>query len=187
MGLFLAKIRPEVIQEIGSSSDVCAITRLGAQRWKQVSDSDKQPFIVEAGKAMAVYKVDRQVYTASAGFKKYQRAKKAFEKKRNAKKPASWPKRAPSAYFIFLREKREDIIAELGDRTKVAPIAKRAGEMWRAATDAEKQPYIEKAEAAKAEYQAMAAYKQSADYVNFVKSKARKAAKAEKDEKKADG
>merc|ERR1712093_882282 len=64
------------------------------------------------------------------------------------------PKRAPSAYFIWMGETRSKIIAEHKlDSSKVAEVAKKAGEIWGKMTDAQKKPFEDKAAKAKDQYE----------------------------------
>jgi len=63
------------------------------------------------------------------------------------------PKKAPTGYFLFLADNREAIEKEIGTR-KGPDVAKKCGEMWKAASEDVRKPYEEKAAKMKAEYQA---------------------------------
>ena len=57
------------------------------------------------------------------------------------------PKRAPSAYLMWLNENRQSIIdehfdEELKGRDKVAKVGKKAGEIWKAMSDDDKSDYV---------------------------------------------
>ena len=83
-------------------------------------------------------------------------------------KDPSAPKRASSAYLLWLNENRETIISEhfgedeLVGREKVSKVGKKAGELWKAMNEDDKIPYIEKFKEQQAIYKAaMAEYKPS--------------------------
>jgi len=64
------------------------------------------------------------------------------------------PKRAQSAYFLWLNANRADIIKQYGlDATKVAEIAKKAGEVWKTMSEEQKKPYDAMAAKDKARYE----------------------------------
>lgn len=81
--------------------------------------------------------------------------------KKHLKDPAA-PKRPLSAYMLFAKEKRVEVLEQQPElRSQVKEVAKVLGEMWRAATAAEKQQFAAAAVKEKARYgQALAAYKQ---------------------------
>ena len=68
------------------------------------------------------------------------------------------PKRATSAYLLWLNENRETIISEnfgedeLTGREKVSKVGKKAGELWKAMNPEDKTPYIEKSKEQQAAY-----------------------------------
>jgi len=63
-------------------------------------------------------------------------------------------KRAPSAYWIWLGEHREEVVQALGGVKKGSEVSKKAGEMWKALSEAQQAPYREKAQAAKEAFEA---------------------------------
>ncbi|KAK5986077.1 FACT complex subunit SSRP1 [Trichostrongylus colubriformis] len=82
--------------------------------------------------------------------KKERKEKGEGKKKREKKeKDPNAPKRAQSAYFLWLNENRAKIKKE-GD--SVADVAKRAGEMWKAMDAESKAPWEKKAAADKERY-----------------------------------
>lgn len=72
------------------------------------------------------------------------------------RKDPNAPKKAPSAYMLWLNENREDIKnsfeEELVGKEKVTKVAKKAGQMWGEMSDEDKASYVEKAEEAAKEY-----------------------------------
>merc|ERR1712093_689413 len=90
-------------------------------------------------KDMASYEPDESQFITKKGTKK--------------EKDPDAPKRAQSAYFMWLNESRAKIIAEHKlDSSKVAEVAKKAGEIWGTMTDAQKAPFQGKADKDKARY-----------------------------------
>lgn len=84
--------------------------------------------------------------------KKERKERKAGEgKKKREKKDPNAPKRAQSAYFLWLNENRAKIKKD-GD--SVADVAKRAGEMWKTMDAEAKQPWEKKAAADRERYEA---------------------------------
>ncbi|CAL0311690.1 unnamed protein product [Lupinus luteus] len=74
------------------------------------------------------------------------------QKKKAAKDPNK-PKRPPSAFFVFMAEFREQFKKENPNNKSVAAVGKACGSKWKAMTDADKAPYIAKAEKKKEEYE----------------------------------
>ncbi|CAN0927428.1 High mobility group B protein 2 [Linum grandiflorum] len=101
--------------------------------------------------------------------------KPATKKAGKAAKDPNKPKRPPSAFFVFMEDFREQFKKENPKNKSVAAVGKAAGAKWKSLTDAEKQPFMAKAEKRKAEYEKkMTAYN---------KGEAEAAAKDEESEK----
>lgn len=81
------------------------------------------------------------------------------KKRQKKEKDENKPKRPPSAYFLFLADKRDQIKKDYPG-ISITEITKKAGEMWKEVSD--KSKWEEAAAAAKKEYEkAMAEYKAS--------------------------
>ncbi|CAN1322698.1 High mobility group B protein 2 [Linum perenne] len=78
---------------------------------------------------------------------------KATQKSGKAAKDPNKPKRAPSAFFVFMEDFRVQFKKEHPKNKSVAAVGKAAGEKWKSLTEAEKQPYIATAEKRKVEYE----------------------------------
>ncbi|XP_006659014.1 high mobility group B protein 7 [Oryza brachyantha] len=61
-------------------------------------------------------------------------------------------KRPPTAFFLFLADFRKEYKAEHPGNKSVSAAAKEGGERWKAMSDEEKKPYLDKAAELKAEY-----------------------------------
>ena len=87
---------------------------------------------------------------------------KQRKNKRKEKDPNA-PKRAASAYMLWLNENRSSIKDELltsNPDAKITDVTKRAGELWKELSEDEKAPFQEKSEELRAAYhEAMKAYK----------------------------
>eukprot|EP00743_Colponemidia_sp_Colp-15_P001791 GILK01001955.1.p1 GENE.GILK01001955.1~~GILK01001955.1.p1 ORF type:complete len:177 (+),score=34.17 GILK01001955.1:82-612(+) len=76
---------------------------------------------------------------------------KSNARRRRAKKHPKAPKRALSAYMIFGKAVRPEIIAQVGD-VHVTEIMREIGRRWGAMSEEEKQPYELKAQEDKQRY-----------------------------------
>ncbi|XP_047052408.1 HMG1/2-like protein [Lolium rigidum] len=73
-------------------------------------------------------------------------------KKSKAEKDPNKPKRPPSAFFVFMEGFRKEYKEKNPNNKQVSVVGKAGGEKWKSLTDAEKAPYVTKAEKLKAEY-----------------------------------
>ena len=99
-----------------------------------------------------------------------------FRQGRNTKsgkkmKDPNAPKRATSAYLLWLNANREEIISEhfgeqeLTGRDKVSKVGKKAGELWNAMSEDDKADYVTESKKLQEEYKAaMAEYKPTESY-----------------------
>ena len=74
------------------------------------------------------------------------------------KKDKDAPKKAISAYFFYIKERRDSITKELPNLNN-KEIVKKMSEEWNALSDDKKKPYVQKAEADKKRYE-----KEKSDY-----------------------
>lgn len=80
--------------------------------------------------------------------------KKAAGKKSSKKdKDPNMPKRPGTAFFVFMEEFREQYKEKHPGNKSVAVVAKAGGSKWKSLTDAEKAPYVAKADKRKADYE----------------------------------
>ncbi|GJV80020.1 HMG1/2-like protein [Tanacetum coccineum] len=78
--------------------------------------------------------------------------KKITKAKVKKEKDPGAPKRPPSAFFVFMDEFRKEFKENFPDNKSVAVVAKEGGAKWKAMSDSEKAPFVEKAATKKAEY-----------------------------------
>ncbi|GMH18902.1 hypothetical protein Nepgr_020743 [Nepenthes gracilis] len=79
-------------------------------------------------------------------------AAKASKKGKAAKDPSK-PKRPASAFFVFMEEFRVQYKQKHPNNKSVAVVGKAGGDKWKSMPEAEKAPYIQKADKRKAEYE----------------------------------
>ncbi|XP_038724074.1 HMG1/2-like protein [Tripterygium wilfordii] len=79
-------------------------------------------------------------------------SKRQPKKQKKAAKDPNRPKRPPSAFFVFMEEFRQEFKRENPDNKSVSAVGKAAGARWKSMSDADKAPYVEKAEKRKSDY-----------------------------------
>ncbi|KAH7523396.1 HMG1/2-like protein [Ziziphus jujuba] len=78
---------------------------------------------------------------------------KAGRKSSKKAKDPNKPKRPASAFFVFMEEFRKQFNKENPENKAVSAVGKAAGAKWKSMSDAEKAPYVAKAEKRKVEYE----------------------------------
>ncbi|KAF5956290.1 hypothetical protein HYC85_003515 [Camellia sinensis] len=78
--------------------------------------------------------------------------KKPAAKKGKAAKNPNKPKRPASAFFVFMEEFRKTYKEKHPNNKSVATVGKAGGDKWKSLSEAEKAPYVAKAEKRKTEY-----------------------------------
>ncbi|ESR48623.1 High mobility group B protein 3 [Citrus sinensis] len=78
---------------------------------------------------------------------------KAGRKSGKAAKDPNKPKRPASAFFVFMEEFREQYKKDHPKNKSVAAVGKAGGEKWKSMSEADKAPYVAKAEKRKVEYE----------------------------------
>lgn len=84
---------------------------------------------------------------------------RAAKKPAKAAKDPNKPKRPASAFFVFMEEFRKTYKEKHPNNKSVSVVGKAGGDKWKSMSDAEKAPYVAKAEKRKTEYnKSMQAY-----------------------------
>lgn len=134
--------------------DFASLSKAGAEEWKSLSDDDREPYNVKAGKDKKRYLKEMESYVPPSDSDSDDDAPK--RKKRKPKDPNA-PKKPQSAYFQFAnvnRQKTKEELIEAGRReVKITDVAAKLGEKWRGMTGADKEPYEKLAEKDKERYQ----------------------------------
>eukprot|EP00252_Welwitschia_mirabilis_P014207 TRINITY_DN3127_c0_g1_i1.p1 TRINITY_DN3127_c0_g1~~TRINITY_DN3127_c0_g1_i1.p1 ORF type:complete len:144 (-),score=42.65 TRINITY_DN3127_c0_g1_i1:279-710(-) len=79
--------------------------------------------------------------------------KRKANKEKKLKKDPNKPKRPPSPFFVFLNEFRVQYMKDHPNTKAVSVVGKAAGEKWKSMSEADKVPYVAKAEKLKGEYE----------------------------------
>ncbi|KAF5455629.1 hypothetical protein F2P56_025184 [Juglans regia] len=77
----------------------------------------------------------------------------ASTKKGKAAKDPNKPKRPASAFFVFMEEFRKQFNKDHPDNKSVSAVGKAAGAKWKSLSEAEKAPYVAKADKRKVDYE----------------------------------
>jgi len=156
------------------------VVKLAAARWKELSEDERAPFIEQATKAKAEYKIQLEKYQQTSSYREHQELLTNFKRqkaegldgkgrKKKLKKDPNAPKRPMGAYFLFSTRfyqanKREDL--------KMTEISKIASQHWKKMTDEQKQPFVTEAAQKKAKYElAMEKYRQTDEYQQYEEKK----------------
>lgn len=121
-------------------------SRQCADRWKTMSEKEKQRFHDLAGKDKERYDIEMQGYVPPPGSGR--RAKRARGRKM---KDPNKPKRALSAFFYYANEERPKV-RSLNPDFSVGEVAKELGRQWNEMSETEKAPYEKQAEEDRARY-----------------------------------
>ncbi|KAM3215429.1 hypothetical protein ACQJBY_067444 [Aegilops geniculata] len=138
---------------------------------------------MKGAKSKGAAKVDTKLAVKSKGAEK----PAAKGKKGKAGKDPNKPKRAPSAFFVFMGEFREEFKQKNPKNKSVAAVGKAAGERWKSLSESEKAPYVAKANKLKGEYnKAIAAYNKGESAAAAAPKKAAAKEVEEEDEEESD-
>mmetsp|Transcript_62679 Transcript_62679/g.149525 ORF Transcript_62679/g.149525 Transcript_62679/m.149525 type:complete len:214 (+) Transcript_62679:96-737(+) len=152
--LWLSKNRAAIEEEAGSKAGP-AVSKVAGAKWKAMTEAQKKPYDTEAAKLKKEYDAKiaagAQKAVRSSGKRKAKGEADGEAAPKKAKKP-----RAPSSYWLWLKDNRERIAKEVGGG-KPTLVTKEAGVQWKAVSDAVKAKYQKKAEELKAEMKAKAA------------------------------
>ena len=157
--------RAEVTAELKAvNPDMKGVAEVGkklGEMWKALSDAEKEPYNKQAEDDKVRYAKAMEDYTPPEDDGEPEPKK---GRKPKAKKDPNAPKRSMTAFLHFSNAKRAEVTAELKaanpDMKGVAEVGKKLGEMWKALSDAEKEPYNKLAADGKERYaKAMEDYK----------------------------
>merc|ERR1719499_166447 len=150
---------------------VAQIGKKLGKMWKAVSEADRAPFEKKAATAKAAYTTKREKYEKSAGYTKHQMrmlAWKIHETKKPFKKDENAPKRTTSAYMLYAASVRAKILKE-NPEMSVTEVMKEQSVWWKALSDKDREPWVNKAAAEKKKYQSkLERYMKTADYTSYV-------------------
>merc|ERR1719510_850054 len=126
--------------------------------WKDLDPSKKAKYEENAAREKEAYQKKLAAYKETDSYAQFQLTLTQFkkDKKKSGAKSAgkfrkdpNMPKKAQTGFFLFMAENRSKYHVE-GQRSAVT-ITK-VSDVWKALSDAEKAPYLSRAEAAKKEH-----------------------------------
>ncbi|KAI8822062.1 high mobility group box domain-containing protein [Fimicolochytrium jonesii] len=158
--------------------------KLLGERWKALSEQDKEPYQKKAAKLKASYEkqlqqgsneisepITTEPSSAATLTKSKAKAKTSTKITKPAAAPATnsknprtakdphAPKKPLNSYFLYAAERRAEIVAA-GEELSIGEMAKKIGAEWRAMGGAEKAPFLEEEKRSLAVYtKEIAAYK----------------------------
>eukprot|EP00736_Rhodelphis_marinus_P003727 Rmarinus@m.4239 len=108
-------------------------TKVAGEKWKEMTDEEKAPYVEKAKQLRAEYEVQKAEY------------EKELEKTRKPKKPLT-------GYFLFMADFRKQYKDEHPEEKGVQKLTQAAGMKWKNMTEEEKLPYNEKAQILREEF-----------------------------------
>jgi len=163
---FAQSIRKQV--EIDTGLKGIKVTPVLTQRWRELTDEEKNVYNSEFKKEMVEWKQQYQVYKETDSYKEFQAEKKAKKIKAMKPKDKNAPKRPCSSYILFGNDMRDQVRSQMGAEASFGQIGAQISQMWNNLDDEQKMHYQDKAAAAKAQYaQTLAEYRQTTAYAEF--------------------
>lgn len=157
--LYVQDNRDKVQTELGTKA-FGPVTKALVESWKGLSATAKAPIEKRAADLKAQYEKDMVAFKEAGGVagakRKEAKDAKAGKAAKKAKKEteADKPKKpVGGAYGLFLAENRAQIVKDLpAGSNPITAVAKKAGEMFKALTEAQKAPHEAKYQEKKAKY-----------------------------------
>lgn len=106
---------------------------------------------MKGGKSKAEAKTSERLGVKKRGGAS-ERVSKAPAKKTKPTKDPNKPKRPASAFFVFMEDFRKQYKEKHPNNKSVSVVGKAGGDKWKSLSEAEKAPYVAKAEKRKADY-----------------------------------
>lgn len=145
-GRFMNEHRAELLKDT-AGQPASASTKLGSERWKALSTSEKAKYEKMYQDAKQQYEKDLKDFL-NAGGAKAAIARKSKDKDADAakkKKDKDAPKRpAGGGYGIFVNAHRAEIAKSLPADHQMTDVTKAAGARWKEMTDSQRKPYEDK-------------------------------------------
>lgn len=139
------------------------VISLLAKKWKETDEKTRKSFEEKSSQDKQRYVSEMKSYVPPAVSDEPEEGKK-----RRAKKPASGVKKAPTAYLLFSKDKMAQLKAS-GVSKKPQDLIKEIGGLWKALPEQQRQPYVERAAALKADQSVEAAQPAAAPVVEEAK------------------
>lgn len=163
--------RPALLK---SGSSVTEVGKQLGSMWKDVSASEKKKLEVQVAKDKKVYEAKVEKYKKSANYKKHQiklHAWKIHETKKPFPRGSNAPKKAMTAYMLFSHSVRSEILEENPD-IEISEIMKEQAIRWKALSEKDRKPWIEKGLTEKKKYETkVARYMKTSDYLTWAEGR----------------
>lgn len=145
--------------------------------WGKLEPDEKEEWQNKAKEAETQFQKDLLDFNRTIEGKKYNREKQVFEKKQKTQMAKQRflggqgapkePKKPPSAYFIFVQDRRAEVAKTMESAT-VGEVAKKLTEIWGKLEPDVKKDFEDRATSMKATYdEQMAEYKNTAGYKSY--------------------
>lgn len=149
-GRYMAENRASLLKELPGKPATASI-KLGSERFKALSEVEKQKYQKQYDQAKEQYEKDLAAFKASGGeMKKIVKKGKKEKKTTDPNKPK---KPAGGAYGCYLAKNRAAFIKECAGKP-ITEVSKLAGARWKGLSAAEKKPFEEEYAKKKAAYEA---------------------------------
>lgn len=119
-------------QQLGARTNVTSISKLVSDEWKALSENERREWSERARFDKERYNAERSLYTGPW----------VIPSKRSRKDPSA-PKRPMSAFLFYSQQKRGEL-KNLHPGLKNTDLSRLLGELWKAAAEDERMPFIER-------------------------------------------
>lgn len=151
--IFCDKHRPQVLKELMeqdpdrkcTKADMMHVTTTLAQKWKEVDPAERAECEHDAAVLKAKYEQEKAIYIQEC------KNKGAVKAKKGAKKDKAAPKKAATAYTLFMQTERP-IVATEHPNADFKEVSIMMGKRWRELGEEEKKVYEAKALTAAEQY-----------------------------------
>ncbi|MCL7021980.1 hypothetical protein MKW94_007594 [Papaver nudicaule] len=130
------------------------IGKAGGEKWRSMSHAERGVYEAKAEARKDHYLKNKQAYDKIMGKQAAPDEDKSGSEKREevVNSLPDTPKRPASAFFYFMEDFRYTFKKEHPNNKSISVVGKSGGDKWRSLSDAEKAPYVAKAEERKTEY-----------------------------------
>jgi len=141
--------RAKIVKSLGKDAAMTDVAKEAGKQWRALSATAKKKYETEADKLKTKYEKDLAAFVKAGG---EIQARKSKSKKEKKVKDPNAPKKAPTAYLLWMKDSRAKIVKSLPKGAAPTEVMTAAGAQWKKATAKEKAPYVKTAEKASAEY-----------------------------------
>merc|ERR1712194_651333 len=126
------------------------VAKEAGKQWRALTATAKKKYETKADKLKQEYEKDLAAFVKAGGEIQARKVKK--EKKGKKVKDPNAPKRAPSAYLLWMKDSRAEIVKSLPKGAAPTEVMTAVGAQWKKLTAKAKAPYVKTAEKASADY-----------------------------------